>query len=321
MRGPISPSRVARAHGSSPKTATVTWTLASGVAVLSLGHEHPHLVATLQARRATSLARLQSVPHSAGRAPCRTRLCRQPPSPTLVFLLQFGRGGGRMRDQDRRANIHSVERTAPERYRHHHLRGRLSRPHDRDHRGRREPQISRWVLARRLQGFDQVAFRRHRRRRGRDHGGNRRRIAGARSRARAVCASFRRRNSWLKLRALCDARGLLLALDEVQCGVGRTGKFLACEHAGDPVPDVAALAKGLGGGFPLGACLATREAAKGMTLGTHGSTFGGNPLADGRRRSRARRRAGGRLSWSASRVLGAPAAPAPCRARGPLSGA
>jgi acetylornithine/N-succinyldiaminopimelate aminotransferase len=81
-----------------------------------------------------------------------------------------------------------------------------------------------------------------------------------------------------RLRALCDARGLLLVVDEVQCGVGRTGKFLACDHAG-VAPDIAALAKGLGGGFPLGACLATREAAKGMTLGAHGSTFGGNPLA------------------------------------------
>ena len=80
------------------------------------------------------------------------------------------------------------------------------------------------------------------------------------------------------LRKLCDENGLLLIFDEVQCGVGRTGKFLACEHAG-VTPDIAALAKGLGGGFPIGACLATREAAKGMTAGTHGSTFGGNPLA------------------------------------------
>jgi acetylornithine/N-succinyldiaminopimelate aminotransferase len=81
-----------------------------------------------------------------------------------------------------------------------------------------------------------------------------------------------------KIRALCDARGLLLVLDEVQCGVGRTGRFLACEHAGIK-PDIVALAKGLGGGFPIGACLATKEAAQGMTAGAHGSTFGGNPLA------------------------------------------
>ncbi|MBX9741073.1 MAG: aspartate aminotransferase family protein [Beijerinckiaceae bacterium] len=80
------------------------------------------------------------------------------------------------------------------------------------------------------------------------------------------------------LRELCDAHGLLLIFDEVQTGVGRTGKFLACEHAG-VAPDIAALAKGIGGGFPLGACLATGEAAKGMTAGTHGTTYGGNPLA------------------------------------------
>jgi acetylornithine/N-succinyldiaminopimelate aminotransferase len=80
------------------------------------------------------------------------------------------------------------------------------------------------------------------------------------------------------LRELCDQKGLLLVLDEVQTGVGRTGKFFGYERAGIE-PDVVALAKGLGGGFPIGACLATEEAAKGMTAGTHGSTFGGNPLA------------------------------------------
>lgn len=80
------------------------------------------------------------------------------------------------------------------------------------------------------------------------------------------------------LRELCDKHGLLLVLDEVQTGVGRTGKLFAHEWAGI-APDVMAVAKGLGGGFPVGAILATSEAAKGMTAGTHGSTFGGNPLA------------------------------------------
>ena len=80
------------------------------------------------------------------------------------------------------------------------------------------------------------------------------------------------------LRALCDAHGLLLILDEVQTGVGRTGKLFAHEWAGI-TPDVMAIAKGIGGGFPVGAFLATEEAAKGMVPGTHGSTFGGNPLA------------------------------------------
>jgi acetylornithine/N-succinyldiaminopimelate aminotransferase len=80
------------------------------------------------------------------------------------------------------------------------------------------------------------------------------------------------------LRDLCDRHGLLLLLDEIQCGVGRTGKFFAHEWAGIS-PDIMAVAKGIGGGFPLAACLATENAARGMTAGTHGSTFGGNPLA------------------------------------------
>ena len=85
--------------------------------------------------------------------------------------------------------------------------------------------------------------------------------------------------SWLRqLRALCDAHGLLLVFDEVQCGVGRTGKFFAHEWSG-VAPDIMAVAKGIGGGFPVGACLATAKAAAGMTAGSHGSTFGGNPLA------------------------------------------
>ncbi|MFG1397513.1 aspartate aminotransferase family protein [Xanthobacter sp. VTT E-85237] len=81
-----------------------------------------------------------------------------------------------------------------------------------------------------------------------------------------------------QLRALCDAHGLLLILDEVQCGVGRTGNLFAYQSSGI-VPDIMAVAKGIGGGFPMGACLATENAARGMTLGTHGSTYGGNPLA------------------------------------------
>ncbi len=80
------------------------------------------------------------------------------------------------------------------------------------------------------------------------------------------------------LRALCDETGTLLILDEIQCGMGRTGKLFHHEWAGI-TPDIMAVAKGIGGGFPLGACLATEKAAAGMTLGTHGSTYGGNPLA------------------------------------------
>lgn len=80
------------------------------------------------------------------------------------------------------------------------------------------------------------------------------------------------------LRKLCDENDLLLILDEVQCGIGRTGKFFAFEWSGVE-PDIVPIAKGIGGGFPIGACLVNQKAASGMKPGTHGSTFGGNPLA------------------------------------------
>ena len=80
-----------------------------------------------------------------------------------------------------------------------------------------------------------------------------------------------------QMRALCDQHGLLLIFDEVQCGVGRTGRLFAHEWAG-VTPDIMMVAKGIGGGFPLGAVLSTEKAASGMTAGTHGSTYGGNPL-------------------------------------------
>ena len=80
------------------------------------------------------------------------------------------------------------------------------------------------------------------------------------------------------LRQICDQHGALLILDEIQCGMGRTGHLFAHEAAGIR-PDIMAVAKGIGGGFPLGACIATAEAASGMVVGAHGSTYGGNPLA------------------------------------------
>lgn len=80
------------------------------------------------------------------------------------------------------------------------------------------------------------------------------------------------------LRKLCDEQGILLIYDEIQCGMGRTGRLFAHEWSG-AAPDIMAVAKGIGGGFPLGACLATERAASGMIAGTHGTTYGGNPLA------------------------------------------
>ena len=81
------------------------------------------------------------------------------------------------------------------------------------------------------------------------------------------------------LRALCDEHGALLIYDEVQCGAGRTGKLFAHEWADNAQPDIMAVAKGVGGGFPLGMCLATEAVGTGMVVGTHGTTYGGNPLA------------------------------------------
>jgi acetylornithine/N-succinyldiaminopimelate aminotransferase len=80
------------------------------------------------------------------------------------------------------------------------------------------------------------------------------------------------------LRKLCNKKNILLILDEVQCGIGRSGKFFAYEYSGI-TPDIVPIAKGIGGGFPIGACLMTKKVASGMTPGSHGSTFGGNPLA------------------------------------------
>jgi acetylornithine/N-succinyldiaminopimelate aminotransferase len=81
------------------------------------------------------------------------------------------------------------------------------------------------------------------------------------------------------LRRLCDERGALLIYDEVQCGALRTGKLFAHQWVDGAEPDIMAIAKGVGAGFPLGACLATEAAADGMKVGSHGSTYGGNPLA------------------------------------------
>src|SRR3990167_230031 len=82
-----------------------------------------------------------------------------------------------------------------------------------------------------------------------------------------------------QIRAWTRENGVLLIYDEVQSGMGRTGKLFAYEWAKDAAPDIMAIAKALGGGFPVGACLATAEAGQGMTVGSHGSTYGGNPLA------------------------------------------
>ena len=128
-----------------------------------------------------------------------------------------------------------------------------------------------------VDGFDQVPFGDLEAVKRGDRPGDRRHPDRA-DPGRGRRARWRRRSSCARCAQLCDEHGLLLVFDEVQTGIGRTGELFAYQRAG-VTPDIMAVAKGLGGGFPLGACLATAEAAKGMTAGTHGSTFGGNPLA------------------------------------------
>ncbi len=244
---------------------------ASGVAVLSLGHEHPHLVATLKAaaEKPWHVSNLFRIPQA-------ERLAERLVAATFADVVFFANSGAEAVEcAIKTARKYHAANGAPERYRLLTFEGAFH--------GRTLATIAAGGNPKYLEGFgppvegfDQLPF----------------------ADLDAVEAAITEETAGVllepiqgegglrvfppeflrELRTLCDARGLLLVLDEVQCGVGRTGRFLACEHAGVS-PDIVALAKGLGGGFPLGACLATHEAAKGMTLGSHGSTFGGNPLA------------------------------------------
>ncbi len=244
---------------------------ASGVAVLSLGHEHPHLVATLKAaaEKPWHVSNLYRIPQA-------ERLAERLVAATFADVVFFTNSGAEAVEAAiKTARKFHAANGQPERFRLITFEGAFH--------GRTLATIAaggnpKYIegFGPPVEGFDQVPFA--------DLAAVEAAIteetAGVllepvqgEGGLRVFPGEFLR-----KLRALCDARGLLLVLDEVQCGVGRTGKFLAIEHAG-VTPDIAALAKGLGGGFPIGACLATLEAAKGMTLGTHGSTFGGNPLA------------------------------------------
>jgi len=244
---------------------------ASGVAVLSLGHEHPHLVATLKAaaEQPWHVSNLFRVPQA-------ERLAQRLVDATFADVVFFTNSGAEAVEAAiKTARKYHAVNGAPERYRLITFEGAFH--------GRTLATIAAGGNPKYLEGFgppvegfDQAPFG--------DLDAVEKAITDETAGVllepiqgegglRVFPSAFLAR-----LRELCDSRGLLLVLDEVQCGVGRTGRFLACEHAGVQ-PDIVALAKGLGGGFPIGACLATREAAKGMTAGAHGSTFGGNPLA------------------------------------------
>ncbi len=244
---------------------------AGGIAVNSLGHAHPHLVAALtgQAARLWHVSNLYEIPGQ-------QRLGERLVAATFADKVFFTNSGAEA--------LEAAIKTAR---RYHYVNGRPERfrtiTFEGAFHGRTLATIAAGGQQKYLEGFgpkadgfDQVPF---------DD------IDAAEKAITPETAAILLEpvqgeggvrtfptESLRRLRTLCDEHGLLLIFDEVQCGVGRTGKLFAHEWAGIE-PDIMAIAKGIGGGFPMGACLATDAAAVGMTAGVHGTTFGGNPLA------------------------------------------
>ena len=244
---------------------------AGGIAVNSLGHGHPKLVAALteQAGRLWHVSNLYQIPGQ-------ERLGERLVAATFADKVFFTNSGAEA--------LECAIKTAR---RYHHVNGHPERfriiTFEGAFHGRTLATIAAGGQKKylegfgpKVEGFDQVPF---------DDMAALEKAIGPETAAiliepiqgeggiRPVATAFLRR-----LRELCDEHGLLLIFDEVQSGIGRTGKLFAYEWSGVS-PDLMAIAKGIGGGFPVGACLATDEAAKGMTPGVHGTTFGGNPLA------------------------------------------
>jgi acetylornithine/N-succinyldiaminopimelate aminotransferase len=243
----------------------------AGIAVNALGHAHPHLVQALteQASKIWHTSNLYQIPEG-------ERLAKRLVENTFADVVFFSNSGAEANEAAiKMARKYHAASGHPERFRIITFEGAFH--------GRTLATIAAGGQAKylegfgpKVEGFDQVPF---------DDLDALKAVIGPETAAlmiepiqgeggiRPVPNAFLR-----ELRALCDQHGLLLIFDEIQTGVGRTGKLFAYEWTG-VTPDIMAVAKGIGGGFPMGACLATREAAKGMTVGTHGTTFGGNPLA------------------------------------------
>lgn len=244
---------------------------AAGIAVNSLGHTHPHLVEALkaQADRLWHLSNVHEIPDQ-------SRLARRLTEVTFADKVFFTNSGAEALEcAIKTARRHFFVNGQPERYRIITFEGAFH--------GRTLATIAAGGQPKylegfgpKVEGFDQVPF------------GDIEAVKATITEETAAIliepvqgeGGIRplSNESLRALRQLCDEQGILMILDEVQSGVGRTGKLFAHEWAGIE-PDIMAVAKGIGGGFPFGACLATAEAADGMTLGTHGTTYGGNPLA------------------------------------------
>ena len=242
-----------------------------GVAVNALGHAHPHLVRALtkQAHKVWHVSNLYRIPEGEKLA---DRLCAASFADTVFFQNS---GAEALECAIKVARKYQSASGKPERYRIITFEGAFH--------GRTLTTIAATGNEKYLDGFgppvdgfDQVPFG--------DLDAVKRAIAPATAAiliepiqgeggVRVAPPAFLR-----ALRQLCDQHDLMLVFDEVQTGIARTGEMFAYQRSG-VTPDIMALAKALGGGFPIGACLATAEASKGMTVGTHGSTFGGNPLA------------------------------------------
>ncbi len=244
---------------------------AGGIAVNSLGHGHPHLVAALteQAAKLWHVSNLYEIPGQ-------RRLGERLVEATFADKVFFTNSGAEA--------LECAIKTAR---RFHYVNGNAERFRTVTFEGAFHGRTLATIAAGgqqkylegfgpRVEGFDQVPFG--------DEAAVEKAI-GPETAAilvepvqgeggiRPASTAFLKR-----LRELCDRHGLLLIYDEVQCGIGRTGRLFAHEWSG-VTPDIMAIAKGIGGGFPMGACLATDAAAIGMTPGVHGTTFGGNPLA------------------------------------------
>jgi len=244
---------------------------AGGVAVNVLGHGHPHVVEALteQAKKVWHVSNLYRVPEAERLA---ARLCAATFADTVFFCNS---GAEALEGTIKTARKYQYVSGHPDRFRiityegafHGRTLATLAAGGNKKYLEGFGPPV---------EGFDQVPFA--------DMEATKKTISDATAAilvepiqgeggVRVFPPHFLR-----TLRQLCDDRGLLLLFDEVQTGIGRTGDLFAYQRTG-VTPDVMAIAKGLGAGFPVGAVLATAEAAKGMIAGTHGSTFGGNPLA------------------------------------------
>jgi acetylornithine/N-succinyldiaminopimelate aminotransferase len=244
---------------------------ASGIAVNALGHAHPRLVAALteQAQKLWHVSNLYRIPEAERLA---DRLCAASFADNVFFTNS---GAEAVECAIKMARKYQSASGRPERYRIVTFEGAFH--------GRTLATIAAGGQPKHLEGFgppvegfDQVPFgdvAAVKRVLGPETAGIMVEPIQGEGGIRVPAPAFLR-----ALRQLCEEHKLLLIFDEVQTGIGRTGTYFAYERSG-VTPDVMAIAKGIGGGFPLGACLASAEASKGMTVGTHGSTYGGNPLA------------------------------------------